>query len=98
MLPIVIADKRGPRTVGSLVCTLEVGRLTHFERNLRHFSMMKQSTTCGLLYELGGAQKEGRGKQPNFSSKLTHREFYFTAVYKRNGGARDQEYLRGNSS
>lgn len=85
--------------MGSLVCTREVGRLTQFEWNLRLSSMMKQSTMCGLSsvgWEV--LKKRGEENNLNFSPELTHREFCFTVTYKRNGGARDREYLRENSS
>lgn len=42
-------------------------------------------------------EKRGEENSLNFSFKLTNREFYFTAVYRRNGETRDQEYLGEDS-
>ena len=60
---------------------------------------MEQST-MSVLCEQGGAQKRGARKaEPNsLPNLLIGHPIHFTAVYKRNGEARGQEYLRENSS
>ena len=76
---------------------LEVGRLTHFEWNLRLSSIRNRAQCVFSLMRREMLKKRGEENSLNFSFKLPNREFYLTAVYRRNGETRDQEYLGEDS-